>query len=102
MKHTEIPHTPQAGPETDIIRTRHFEIFEQAEQLYLSALQRLMNVNGWNVLTGADSDQYQLLNLSARAKAHSAEEGDFIRVKPAEAMAAEHDDEGLRTKRVIT
>jgi hypothetical protein len=101
MKDTEISHTPQTGPETDIVRHRNFETFEQAEQLYLSALQRLVNVNGWNALTGAASDQYQLLNLSARPKTAFAEEGDFVRVKLADAKP-DDDDEVLRIDRVIT
>jgi hypothetical protein len=94
------PPGKQPNPDYDIIKTRTFASSQQAEQLYLSALQRLLNVNGWNALAGADTDQYQLLSSLGTPKEGSALEGDFIKAK------AENDSnvegEVLRIERIIT
>jgi hypothetical protein len=100
MEDLTAQHGKQPTPEMDIVKTRTFDSHEQAEQLYLSALQRLLNVNGWNALTGSDSDQYQLLSSLATPKEGNAQEGDFIKIKAGDAGNGE--TEVLRVERVIT
>jgi hypothetical protein len=72
----------------------------QAEEVYLRAMQRLLNVNRWNAFNSSDSGKYQLMTIQGGSKLQNAAEGDFILYKTG--SNGNVTEEWFRIERIIT
>ncbi len=73
--------TPQKGIQMDTTTTKKFTTKEEAERLFLNAEKRMLDINKWNEINGAKTDQYQLTDPRGNPKFGLAAEQDYIRFK---------------------
>ncbi|UKT64227.1 hypothetical protein [Pedobacter mucosus] len=66
------------GSQMDAVETRKYTTKQEADQMYLAATKRLLNINGWTQYAGMSS--FQLIDSTGLKADRFAQNGDFIRI----------------------
>jgi len=102
MRKSASASTEATMEEIEIVRDRSFKSFEEAEPFYLTAMQRLKDVNNWNILMKAPHERFSLLGSDAKPKLGHTEEGDFICIKFEDKNDQNQGEDVLHVERIVT
>ncbi len=102
MENTASAKDELGEQQTGIIKHATFKTFEEAEQCYLRAMQRLEDVYSWNQLAELSPERFSLLGSDAKVKYTSMEEKDFICIKFTERNEQSNGEDVLHVERIVT